>query len=136
MKITCPRCSSVYKIDGAALSQEGTYLKCARCSNIFFARRRSKSEAERLRTSRVKQRVAAPVAAPQAIERPEPAPAPVHEPIPPVMPETPLGGVSALEQFVRAPAETPESVMDAGLGDITLEEEAPPPPSVQDDIDA
>ena len=126
MKITCPRCSAVYKIDAAALSQEGAYLKCARCANIFFARRRSKSEVDRLRSSRVKPRVAAPVAAPQAFEPPEPPPAP----------ETSQGDISALEDFVLAPSETPDVAIDTGLGAVTLEEEAPPPPSVQDDIDA
>lgn len=52
MIVKCPRCAKKYRIGDAALPDEGAYLRCSNCENIFFTRRRTPEEAARLEAGR------------------------------------------------------------------------------------
>ncbi|MBI4666505.1 MAG: zinc-ribbon domain-containing protein [Nitrospinae bacterium] len=82
MIVKCPRCSARYKIDAQTIPDEGMYAKCAKCENVFFARKRSDEEVARLREKRRKgPELHTPTATPEPTRKesrvtaPEPVPA-------------------------------------------------------------
>lgn len=105
MNVTCPQCSTIFRIDPAKVPEQGVRARCSVCSGLIAVRRPP---------------VAAPVLAPAPPPpRPEPTPAPVHvaptpEPVravpppPPSPPPAPVVEWSApspvVEPTPRAPA--------------------------------
>ncbi len=105
MNVTCPQCSTIFRIDPAKVPEQGVRARCSVCSGLIAVRRPP---------------VAAPVLAPAPPPpRPEPTPAPVHvaptpdpvraaPPPPPSPPPAPVVEWSppspAVEPTPRAPA--------------------------------
>ncbi len=75
MKIKCPKCSTSYKIDASSITSEGVYARCSNCANVFFARKRSEEEIERVRKRSAKRKRSRP-----KVIQPIAAPAPTMEP--------------------------------------------------------
>ncbi len=105
MNVTCPQCSTIFRIDPAKVPEQGVRARCSVCSGLIAVRRPP---------------VAAPVLAPAPPPpRPEPTPGPVHvaptpdpvraaPPPPPSPPPAPVVEWSppspAVEPTPRAPA--------------------------------
>lgn len=46
MKVTCPQCATVYRIDPNKVPDQGVQARCAQCPGVFFVERESPAIAE------------------------------------------------------------------------------------------
>src|SRR4051812_1044334 len=79
MNVTCPNCSTVYRVDPAKVPEAGVRARCAVCSAMFAVRRESAARLEPVHQPRPEPARAEPVrtaAPPPAAAPPRPAPAP------------------------------------------------------------
>lgn len=118
MNVTCPQCSTIFRVDPAKVPEQGVRARCSVCSGLIAVRRPP---------------VAAPVLAPApeppvALAAPEPRPRVVEAPIPVVVAAPPPPPPAPVVQPVAivAPANPPSPEPAPVLPPVVV---APAPPS-------
>lgn len=109
MNVTCPQCSTVFRVDPAKVPERGIRARCSVCSGLIAVRRPVAPEMAPPPETRVAPPVQPPVAEPVVRPEPEvaaptpppPPPEPMREPPPPAPPAVPI---SALPDPTPTPA--------------------------------
>lgn len=134
MILTCPNCSSKFKVPDNALGTEGRKVKCSKCEHRWHAM--PEAAAAPAPVAPAAPAPAAPAAPAAAAEAPAPAP-PVEEaaPPPPPPPPPPPAAEEGGAEAEAAPPPPPPPALDDD------DDEAPPPPppdpeAVGDVVDA
>lgn len=122
MIITCPNCSSRFRLKADALGETGRNVKCAKCAHRWFAAPDTLAEEPAPRRAAPRRAEAPPPPAP-----PPPAPPPAPPPPAPPPPETPEPEPAETPAPEDEPAPEPEGD-DSFSEDADDEAIATPPP--------